>query len=134
MDTGPNLSTRYRCCRLTKLILPMKYSLLPSWIVTDGDISHGAVCSCAALCCFFSVNGIVYPSQNILAVLRGVSQSAISGQMNQLRKAGAVIDLAPVGRKHCDAFKCGNWYIVPLRSGDQPPPFEIIRTDILAPV
>ena len=128
----PNHSTRCSC--LTKLILPMKYSLLPSWVVTDTDISHAAVRTCAALCCFTSVNGIAYPSQNTLAALRGVSQPAISAQMNQLRKAGAVIDLEPVGRKHPDAFKRGNRYFVPLRPGDHPPPLEVIRTDILAPV
>mgnify|MGYP001353879854 CR=1 FL=1 len=81
----------------------MKYTLLPSWIVTDTDISHAAVRTCAALCCFTSVNGIAYPNQRTLAALRDVSQPAISQQMNQLRKAGAVIDLEPVGRKHRDA-------------------------------
>ena len=108
----------------------MKYSLL----LRDTDISHGAVRSCAALCCFTSVNGIAYLSQNTLAALRGVSLPAISAQSNQLRKAGAVINLELVGRKHRDAFKRGNRYFVPLRPGDQPPPLEIIRTDILAPV
>jgi len=112
----------------------MKYTLLPSWIVTDTEISHAAVRTCAALCCFTSVNGIAYPNQRTLAALRDVSQPAISQQMNQLRKAGAVIDLEPVGRKHRDAFKRGNRYFVPLRPGDQPPPLEVIRTDILAPV
>ena len=119
---------------MTSLILPMKYSLLPSWVVTDTDISHAAVRTCAALCCFTSANGIAYPNQSTLAALRGVSQQAISLQLNQLREAGAVINLEPVGQKHPGAFQRGSRYFVPTRPGDQPPPLEVIRSDILAPV
>ena len=119
---------------MSHILLPMKYSLLPSWIVTDTDSSHASVRTCAALCCFTSVNGIAYPGQSTLAALRGVSQQAISLQLKQLRKAGAVIDLEPVGKKHPDAFQRGFRYFVPLRPGDMPPPLEVIRSDVLAPV
>ena len=77
---------------------------------------------------------VAYPNQSTLAALRGVSQQAISLQLKQLREAGAVIDLEPVGQKHPDAFQRGSRYFVPIRLGDQPPPLEVIRSDILAPV
>ena len=69
-----------------------------------------------------------------MAALRGVSQQAISLQLKQLRKAGAVIDLEPVGKKHPDALQRGFRYFVPLRPGDMPPPLEVIRSDVLASV
>ena len=119
---------------MKSLILPMKYSLLPSWVVTDTDISHAAVRTCAALCCFTSANGIAYPNQSTLAALRGVSQQAVSLQLKQLREAGAVLNLEPVGNKHPNAFQRGSRYFVPIRPGEQPPPLEVIRSDILAAV
>ena len=112
--------------------LNMRYSVVPSWMTSETEISHATYRTLAMMCCFTSANGICYPNQFTLAKLRGVSQQAISQQINNLRAVGAVIDLEPIGKKHPNAFQRGNRYFIPLMPSDCPPPLEHIKNEYLS--
>ena len=98
-----------------------------------GGYPFAAFRTLSAMCCFTSVNGICYPSQELLANIRGISQSNISKQIKVLRKFGYVVDLVPVGKKKPGAFQRGYRYFTPTHEGDLPP-LEVIKSDILAEV
>ena len=69
-----------------------------------GGYPLGALGILSAMCCFASVNGICYPSQELFANIRGVSQPTISKQVKILRKFGYIVDIVSVGKKKPGVF------------------------------
>ena len=112
--------------------MKMRYSLIPSRAVGDQRLSHAEFRTLSSMTLFTSALGICYPSQELLASIRNVSQGCIAIQMRALRRYGYIRDLVSIKKKHPLAYKVGNRYQIPTLEHDPIPTKEQLKEDVLA--